>query len=135
MARVLDYRSWTEYNRYSKETTWKGFAKVDPLYDKTEDLEEAVKNCYTLHSKRVAKVVEKLNLSSTLDIPRNIIWELQEWLAGDLREVYGKRRNDAFDLYQPKRLDMIKIAEKIGVSPGSSGWEQKVISAIEEGES
>lgn len=135
MAIVQDYRTWTEYNKYSKTHSWHGWAKVDVMYDNPEQLEEAVQQCYELHRQRWDKVLKKTKLTPVEVHSQhpNLVFQLDEVLAGDLREVYGKKRSDASDIYQARRIDMVKAAEKLGFTPGQDGWEQAVVTAIEEG--
>lgn len=130
MARVIEWRTWSERNKYSKELVYHGYAKVDPIYETSQQLEEAVQECYRLHTQRWTKVMGKLGVEKTTQVPRHLVNELNAWLAGDLREVYGRNRTDASYVYAPKNIDMVKLAKRHNIEPGSPDWETLVIDII-----
>lgn len=132
MTQVLEWKTWSTYNKYSKTSTLKGYCLIDSVYNSRDELEAAVQDVYKRDSSRWAQVTKKLNCS-TLEVPTNIVHQLHELCARELREVYGKNPSDASPLYKPKRIDMVRFAEKNNLPVGEPNWEQAVIDLIESG--
>lgn len=133
IPRIIEWRTWEEYDKYNKVKVLKGVARVD--YSTSEDtLEVNVRSVYSNFHSKVNVVMRKMNLESTTEIPREVMWKLQNDLAGDLREVYGKDRNDASYKVPLRSVDMVKACERLGFSTDDPGWEQIVINAIEVGD-
>lgn len=132
MTQVLEWKTWSVYNKYSKTSSWKGYALIDSVYNSKDELEAAVAEVYKRDRNRWAQVTSKLNCSK-LEVPNNIIHQLQELCCRELREVYGKNASDASPLYKPKRIDLIRFCEKNNIPVGEGNWEQAALELIESG--
>lgn len=132
MTQVLEWKTWSTYNKYNKTSTLKGYCLIDSVYNSRDELEAAVKEVYKRDRNRWAQVTKKLNCLPT-EVPANIVHQLQEVCARELREVYGKNPSDASPLYKPKRIDMVAFAKKNNISTSEPNWEEAVIDLIESG--
>lgn len=133
MGRILEWKTWDTYNKYSKTKEYHGYALIDTVYNSDEELEEAAQNVNALHKHRWEKVMAKLNVTSPLEVPNKIVHQLQDLYAEEMRQVYGRNRKDAAPLYQPKRIDLVRVAQKHSLPVGGDGWGELVISSIEDG--
>ena len=132
--RIVEWNTWEERHKYYGTVAIRGYALIDAVYESDEDYEQAIQECYRLHQQRWAKVMKKLGVSRSVDVPSKIANELTNMLAGDLREVSGKSRADASIVHKPKRVDLAKIAEKLCIDLGIAGGIDQVLDAIRRGE-
>lgn len=133
MSRILEWKTWDTYNKYSKARIYHGYALIDTVYNSDAEQEEAAQEVNRLHKQRWEKVMQKLKLKSTSEVPNKIVHQLGDLYAEEMRQVYGRNRKDAGPLYTPKRIDLLKVAEKHNLPVGQEGWGQMVINAIEDG--
>jgi hypothetical protein len=132
VTQVLEWKTWSVYNKYSKASSWKGYALIDSVYNSRDELEAAVQEVYKRDANRWAQVKKKLNCTSH-EVPTNIVHQLQELCTRELREVYGKNPSDGSPLYKPKRIDLIRFCEKNNITVGVGNWEQQALDLIEGG--
>lgn len=133
IPRIIEWRTWEEYDKYSKQKITKGVARVD--YSTSDDVLEAnVRSIYNNFHEKVNAVVKKMKVSSASELPGEVMKKFQNDLAGDLREAYGKDRNDASYKVPLRSVDMVKACERLGFSTDDHGWEQVVLNAIEVGD-
>ena len=133
MPYVVEWKSWSEKDYYGN-VVYKGTAKVNTQIDSEAQLEDNVKIVYSNYAKLWDKIREKLGREINTSEDKAIVKEMHDWLAKQLREVYGRDPFDSSMKVQLKTIDMAAAAYKHGLTPGSDqGWELKVVAMIEEG--
>ncbi len=142
MARVLEWSAYQEsadeivmrkgvkMKTNKKVLQWAGFIKVDPSKS-DEEIEASVEKANLSFKKAFKARADELGVTMA-ELPKEDVHELQKGLAEDLRAAYGKRASDAELLTQPKRLDIIRLAEKFSIDPGEPGWAEKVVELVKQ---
>lgn len=121
---VVDYSCWQEMvtvqvskGKYGKKPAWVGQIIVGGGVDQ---IEEKVQAFYKEYKRAFADAEAK---EETLS--RETINSLQNWMSSELKAIYAAAE-------KPKKLDMVKIATKLGIEVGSPGWDKQTVEAVKQ---